>query len=88
MNELKTNINKYKEKYAKSKEELIAKSSKPLENINVGDIVYVNSFAKNAKVLSVDDAKDEVLIELGAIKMNRKKRNLYNYKEKIKEEKI
>lgn len=86
MNELKTNINKYKEKYAKSKEELIAKSSKPLENINVGDIVYVNSFAKNAKVLSVDDAKDEVLIELGAIKMTVKKENL-STQEKIKEKK-
>ena len=86
MSQLKTQVNKYKEKYAKSKEELIAKSVKPLEHINVGDTVYVNSFSQNAKVLSVDDEKNEVVVQLGMIKMTLKKENL-SESEKIKEKK-
>lgn len=86
LNELKTQINSYKDKYAKKKQELISKSNKPIENINVGDTVYVNSFSQNAKVLSVDNNKNEVTVQLGAIKMTLKKENLSS-EEKQKEKK-
>lgn len=86
MTQLKSDINKYKDKYAKSKQELIAKSSAPIEKINIGDIVYVNSFSKNAKVLSVDEAKNEVLVQIGAIKMTLAKENL-SLEQKTKEKK-
>jgi hypothetical protein len=76
MNEIKGRINTYKDKYAKKKEELVKSNEKPIENVEVGDTVYVNSFSQNAKVLSVDDKKNEVVVQLGAIKMTLKKENI------------
>ena len=73
MNKIKGKINTYKDKYAKKKEELVKSNEKPIENVEVGDTVYVNSFSQNAKVLSVDDKKNEVVVQLGAIKMTLKK---------------
>lgn len=76
MNEIRQQIGKNKEKYAKSKENLVKVNEKPIENVKVDDIVYVNSFSQNAKVLSVDDEKNEVVVQLGAIKMTLTKENI------------
>lgn len=76
LNNIRTNIRGYENKYQKAKQELVKKSATPLDTVKEGDTVYVNSFAQNAKVISVDEQKDEIVVQIGAIKMPLKKENL------------
>lgn len=76
LNNIRTNIRGYENKYQKAKQELVKKSETPLDTVKEGDTVYVNSFAQNAKVISVDEQKDEIVVQIGAIKMPLKKENL------------
>lgn len=60
------------DKYGFSNEDLLNEKEvlNPIDNIMIGDEVFVPSFSKNGSIVSIDSDKKEAMVQIGIMKLN------------------